>query len=351
MARSDPALTTVNARILYWGIAGAGKTANLRAVHAKLRPDHRGALRETPTRLDPTVTYETLPIELGDIAGVRTQIEILTVPGAPEQAPTRKQLLDRVDGIVLVVDSQREHAALNLASFEELRSALQAYGRNLDDVPLVIQYNKRDLADPYSLEDLHRKLDLPGAAVFESVATEGTGVLQTLSTISKHVIRTLRSQPTGAPAPRPNPPTAAPLAPPRAERSLRSAPELARPSAATHAPAPAHAPAARVARPAPVSPRQLAKALGRGDFDPEARAVEATALRAEALLDDSWPAPPDDLLEGDLPARWSLVSVGKAARSGERSLRIPLVLGDETGRKSELVLNLSLDFAEDEGGL
>lgn len=349
MGLSDPALSTVNARILYWGIAGAGKTANLRAVHAKLRPDHRGALREAPTRLDPTVHYEVLPIELGDIAGVRTQIEILTVPGAPEHAATRKQLLDRVDGIVLVIDSQRERAAENMACFDELRGALQAYGRNLDDVPLVVQYNKRDLADPYSLEELHRKLDLHGAAVFEAVATEGTGVLQTLSTISKRVIRTLRNQPATLPTP-----AAAPV-PPRAERPARRAPEPPRPSAATRAPAPAaapaRAPAARAAQAAPASPRQLASALGRDSSDPEARAVEATARRAEALLDDTWPAEPDELLEGDAPPRWSLLSVGKAARTGERSLRIPLVLGDETGRKSEIVVNLSLDLAEDEGGL
>ena len=101
------AITEVNARIVYWGIAGAGKRTNLRVIHAKLRPDHRGELRELPTRLDPTVTYCMLPIELGEVSGVRTRIQVVTAPSGPEQAPTRKQLLDRVDGVVFVVDARR----------------------------------------------------------------------------------------------------------------------------------------------------------------------------------------------------------------------------------------------------
>jgi len=160
MAKISSRDAQVNARIVYWGVEGAGKTTNLHAAYAKLRPDHRGELRVVPTRLDPSVSYEVLPIELGDIAGVRTQIELIAVPGPVEQAPTRKQLLDQVDGVVFVVDSERGRIDANIASFEELRQALRAYGRQMEDVPLLVQYNKRDLADPYALEDLHRKLDV-----------------------------------------------------------------------------------------------------------------------------------------------------------------------------------------------
>ena len=138
----------VNARIVYWGIDGAGTTANLRAIHAKLRPDHRGPLEEIPTRLDPSVCYERLLIELGQIAGKRTRIQITTVPGATDHAATRKQLIDRIDGIVLVLDARPECIDANLACFEELRRAVGAYGRRLEDLPLVVQYNKRDLSDP-----------------------------------------------------------------------------------------------------------------------------------------------------------------------------------------------------------
>src|SRR3972149_3233601 len=89
----------VNARILYWGCEGAGKSTNLHVASAKLRPDHRGEIKQVPTRIDPSVGYELLPVTPGEIAGTRPQLELVAVPGQREQAPTRKQLLDRVDGL------------------------------------------------------------------------------------------------------------------------------------------------------------------------------------------------------------------------------------------------------------
>ena len=303
----------VNARIVYWGIEGAGKTTNLSAVHAKLRPDHRGELREVPTRLDPSVGYEVLPIELGDIAGVHTQIQIVSLPGTPEQAPTRKQLLDRVDGIVLVIDSQSQRVAENIESFEELRGVLAAYGRSLADVPLVVQYNKRDLADPYALEELHRKLDLRGVAVFEAVATEGTGVLQTLSTISKKVIRTLRDREHSPALP---PLDAAPASPEPAE---------------TLAPGP---------------DALLEDAILAEPEHPEADEIAEVAEHAEAILDGPWdPVAGEVQRPADLGggANLSIVSVGEAQRAGDRAVRIPLVLGDTDGQTTDVVLTIQID--------
>jgi len=178
----------MNARILYWGVAGAGKSTNLETIHAKLRSSNRGELRQAMTRLDPTVTYEVLPIQLGDVGGVPTEIEIVTVPDGPEQAPTRKQLLDEVNGIVLVIDSSPARVDANVAAIQELQGALESYGRSLTDLPLVVQYNKRDLVDDNAIEALHRRLDLPTSAVFEAVAVDGTGVLPTLTTVSKAVV-------------------------------------------------------------------------------------------------------------------------------------------------------------------
>src|SRR5262249_53138530 len=193
MAEVNKESGTVNARIVYWGVEGSGKSTNLRVIHQKLRPDHRGELQVRRTRLDPTVTYEVLPIELGDVGGQRTRIEVFAVPGAADQAPTRKQLLDRIDGVVFVVDAQPERIDDNLASFDELRRSLGASGRAREQVPLVIQYNKCDLSGPFALEELHRKLDVRGAAAFEATAQEGNAVLQTLTTISKRVMRVLAS--------------------------------------------------------------------------------------------------------------------------------------------------------------
>ena len=215
----------VNARIVYWGIEGSGKSTCIRVIAEKLRSDHRGQLRAMPTGLDPTTAYEVLPIELGQVGGLQTRIQIVAVPGAAEHAPTRKQLLDEVDGVVFVIDAQRDRIDENLASFDELRGSLAAYGRSLSDVPLVFQYNKRDLSDPFALEELHRKLDMRGVAAFESVATEGRAVLQALTTASKAVIRQLRFQEPAAASPPPPPEIPrAPRAPPgrRAERRARA---------------------------------------------------------------------------------------------------------------------------------
>jgi signal recognition particle receptor subunit beta len=316
MAKVSARDAQVNARIVYWGIEGAGKTANLHGAYAKLRPDHRGELRAVPTRLDPSVSYEVLPIELGDIAGVRTQIELIAVPGTPEQAPTRKQLLDQVDGVVFVVDSQPERVDANIASFEELRRALRAYGRQVEDVPLLVQYNKRDLADPYALEDLHRKLDVKGAVVFESVATDGTGVLQTLSTISKRVIRTLRE--TG----------------PEADRA---------------APPPVVADAGR----ASVAARMEHAILDEPEH-PEHAAIGLAAHETETLLDGpAWEDAPEGALEaaaGSL-GRLHVESVGRASLGEDGSVRVELVLADEQGRRADTVLTLRIDpLLEDRRG-
>jgi len=301
MAKVSRDATEVNARIVYWGCEGAGKSANLHAAFAKLRPDHRGEIKQVPTRIDPTVGYELLPISLGEIAGTRTQIEMVAVPGHAEQTPTRKQLLDQVDGIVLVADARPERAEANLASLRELRQALAAYGRRLEQVPLVVQYNQRDRSDPYAIEDLHRRLALGSTPVFEAVATDGTGVLQTLSTISKRVIRALRDQAALPAAP------AAPVAPAPAAVHVAPAP------AAVHvAPAPAAVHVAPV--PAAEPPGEIERPQG---------------VRLGADL--------------------SIVSVGEAVRSGDREVVLPLVLGDGSGQTSTLVLTLRLDALVEPG--
>lgn len=346
---ADPRV--VDARIVYWGIEGAGTTTNLRVIHAKLRPDHRGNLERIPTRLDPTVAYDRLPIELGEIAGVRTRIQIVAVPGESEHAPTRKGLLDRVDGIVFVVDARRERIDDNVAALAELRSALAAYGRSLEDVPLVVQYNKHDLSDDYVLEELYRKLDVRGAAAFEAVAAEGSGVLQTLTTISKRVVRTLREgRATVAAADAPAPSAVAPLRSP-------PPPPLREPAMA---PAP---------RPRPALPDLEAAALAADDdFDENDDAVS----HAASLLDASWPdvaagyaddgddiASFDDAPSGGLGVEaptprgaganpWRLVSAGQPALRGASGLVIPVVLEDPDGRELRLRVAIALDLQLDD---
>jgi signal recognition particle receptor subunit beta len=319
MAELSEGASEVNARVVYWGIEGSGKSTNLQAIYARLRPDHRSEVRQVPTRFDPSVSYEMLPIELGEIAGVRTRLQVIAPPGAPEQAPTRKQLLDRVDGLVLVLDAQAERLDDNLASFQELRRSLAAYGRRLDSLPLVVQYNKRDLADAYAAESLHRKLDLGSVPVFEAVAAEGRGVLETLSTISKRVIRSLRDQELEPAAPAPQPEPAAPAPRPEPE------PPPAAPSA------------------------QMEEAILRETSEPEAG-------RAAHELETSLDTPAWEQISGEierpvgvrLGRDLSIVSVGRASRSGERRVRVPLVLGDASGQTTSIALSIEIEPLIDE---
>lgn len=330
----------VNARILYWGIQGAGKLTNLQVIRAKLRPDHRGELRQVPTRVDPTVSYAVMPIELGEIGGVRTRIQVSTVPAGPEHAPSRKQLLDRIDGIVFVVDTTRARLDENLAAFDELRSALAAYGRALEEVPLVIQYNKRDLSDPYALEELHRKLSMRGVAAFEAVAANGTAVLQTLTTISKRVIRHLRERSEdeaalertepSAPSPSPaGPPAAEPTVTPQASAGTGVDPALL---AAADAAARPDEPAARAEALFEPGFQETRSQLGAVGSPPQPAPAEASAA----------PTPP--------PAREgaTIQAVGRASLAGPRSVRVPLVLDRGEGRTLRVALTVEIELSPEE---
>ncbi len=371
MAGASAGHPEVHARIVYWGIPEAGKSTNLGKLYEKLKPDHRGDLKRVPTRLDPSVSYEILPIELGEISGVRTQIEVVAPPGSPEHAPTRKQLLDQVDGVVLVVDSRKERFDDNLESFRELGEALASYGRSFDDVPVVVQFNKSDLADVGVLEELHRQLQLTGAAVFESVATEGRGVLETLTTISKRVIRVLRERGSGgaaAPPVRPEsaPEPSVPLAEPEPilAEPLEAEPEpmLAEPLEAEPEPMLAEPleaePEPMLAEPIaaesvlPSRTAALEEAILLEDGHPEGEEIAATALEAEAVLDASWSEVASTELEGEGPLRLgadlSIFSVGKATKLDDRTVRVPLLLGDPDGATLRVALTLKLDMFSDE---
>jgi signal recognition particle receptor subunit beta len=342
MADVNPEGPVVNARIVFWGIEGSGKTATLQAIFANLRPDHRGEMSEVPTPFDPSVSYEQLPIELGAIAGVRTQIQLINVPAGPEQAPTRKRILDEVDGIVLILDSQHERIDENIACVQELRKLLADYGRSLEDMPFVVQYNKRDLADPYFLEELHRRLDLGSAVVFETVATEKTGVLQTLSTISKRVIRTLRERAFEA---KPEPAAAPSAVVERPAIDFQPPEDPAAPAAPAE---PAEVP---VAATTPTPVERMEEAILREAEHPERETIEAAADRAQTRLDTSWKQVSGEIERSAgvrMGADLSIVSVGEAVRSGDRAIRIPLVLGDGEGNTSSLALSIQLEPLMDE---
>jgi len=389
MAEANADRREVNARIVYWGVDGAGKESNLRAIHGKLRPDHRGRLEAVPTPLDPSVCSWRLPIELGEIAGVRTRIQIVAVPGGPEQAPTRKQLLDRADGVVLVVDARRDRIDENVAAFEELRTALGAYGRSLESMPLVVQYNHHDESDPFVLEELHRKLDVKGAAAFEAKASDGTGVLPTLTTISKRVVRQLREHESSSPSPTSRAAAPHALAPPplRAPSRAHGASEAAvlggeaRSEAKSSEPSEAHAARLDLGR-QPLAPTSSPPRDPRAthiylepvpDPNPVALDLEEAALspdvdllderddaisRAQDLLDPSWADVASDLetpIDGGTPlgpasssGGWHVVSAERPTVVGATTIQIPLVIADPGGRELGFRVTVSLEPLLDE---
>lgn len=315
------------ARILLWGIEGAGKSTTLHTIHARLRPESRGELTRVPSLLDPTVFAESLSIALGEISGRPMQIEVVAVPGGEDQAMTRKQLLDRVDGLVLVLDCSPGRIDANAASIAELRNSLAAYGQRLDALPIVLQYNKRDVADPFAIESLHRKIGLRDAAVFETIATTGHGVLPTLTTISKHVVRLHRD---GSAQLGGTPPASGASAP------------------ASRAATPAQAPHAD-----PSSAARTHEILEAGIL---AEAGETDAPLAE--LDFSGATQPDwdavqselEKHDGALGGPLRIVSAGQATVAADGSLALPLVVGDPSGRTRSLMLQLRLDEPARHGG-
>ena len=310
------------ARIVLWGIEGSGKSTTLRTIHARLRPESRGELIRTPSRLDPTVVSESISISLGELGGKPMQIELVAVPGAADQSMTRKQLLDQVDGVVLVLDCSPDRIQANAAAIDELKSSLADYGQRLEAFPIVLQYNKRDVADPFAIEALHRQIGLREAAVFETIATTGHGVLPTLTTISKHVVRLRRdtAQPSGASA-------AAPSA-------------TATHKQAVPAPRAHEILEAGILAEAASNGREPAASL---DLD---RSFEQNFDRTRAhTTQPDWNAVQQELDKPDseLGQALRIVSVGQAAVDATGSLRLPLVLGDETGQTRSLVLSLRLE--------
>lgn len=310
MALSSSPDGTVKAQVVYWGAESSGKRSSLRAVHEKLKADRRSPLRTLPTRLDPTVVYETFSIQIGQIAGAPTHLDIIAVPGGPGLETTRKQLLDQVDGIILVLDAQADRLDQNLASIAELRESLNSYGQSLEQIPVVIQYNKRDLGEPFSIEALHRRIGLADAAVFETVATEHSGVLQVLTTLSKSVVRILRERAQGETSH----PAADPFEP---DLTVREALES-----------------------------------GILDDETEGEASDLMMQSTRLALEDSWPASEDREKEqapSAAPAnRLKILSVGIAQPTGDLGLRVPLVLEDEQGHHRRLALTISLDPLLDE---
>jgi signal recognition particle receptor subunit beta len=186
------------AKIVYYGPGLCGKTTNLHHIYAKTSPQSRGEMVSLETETDRTLFFDLLPIDVGVIGGFKTRLQLYTVPGQVFYNTTRKLVLKGVDGIVFVADSQRAMLDANVESLKNLRENLAEIGTNLDEIPLVLQLNKRDLPNITPVETMVNALDPDHRAEsVESIASSGNGVFETLKLISKLTLRTLRRRMTG----------------------------------------------------------------------------------------------------------------------------------------------------------
>jgi signal recognition particle receptor subunit beta len=220
MASVNFATREISCKIVYYGPGLSGKTTNLQVIHRKLPLDKRSDMVSLQTEQERTLFFDFLPLDLGSIKGFKTRFQLYTVPGQVFYNLTRKQVLRGVDGIVFVADSQNNRMAENMESLENLKQNLKEYGISIDDIPMVIQYNKRDLPDILDIETLQHRLNYQNWPIFEATAHNGGGVVPTLKEIAKQVIDKFNKKPkaTTVPTEKPQPmaaqaPVSAPVPP------------------------------------------------------------------------------------------------------------------------------------------
>jgi mutual gliding-motility protein MglA len=210
------------AKIVYYGPGLCGKTTNLHHIYGRTAPDSRGEMVSLETETDRTLFFDLLPLDVGVISGFKTRVQLYTVPGQVFYNTTRKLVLKGVDGIVFVADSECAMKEANLESFANLKTNLAEIGVTLDELPLALQYNKRDLANILSVEELGDALNGDKRhESYEASAIHGQGVFETLKAISRLTLRSLKKRMQGddrAPARPTAPPAAKPVEAKPAER-------------------------------------------------------------------------------------------------------------------------------------
>lgn len=219
MASINFATREINCKIVYYGPGLSGKTTNLQVIHQKLPQDKRSDMVSLATEQDRTLFFDFLPLDLGSIKGFKTKFQLYTVPGQVYYNSTRKLVLRGVDGVVFVADSQKNRMAENLESLQNLSQNLKEYGFDLEQIPYVLQYNKRDMPDVFTVEELNARLNPANIEHFEAIAHVGKGVVATLKSVSKKVIDKFNKRQSSMAAPAPKPVT--PTPPPDNQASLQ----------------------------------------------------------------------------------------------------------------------------------
>lgn len=182
----------IHCKVVYYGPSLGGKTTNVQWVYNNTAVDQKSKLVTLNTDIERTLFFDFLPLNLGEIRGYKTRFHLYSVPGQVVYDASRKLILKGLDGVIFVADSQTERMEENLQALRNLETNLEAQGYDIRDIPLVIQYNKRDLPNAAPMATLRSQLNLYKSPDFEAVASEGKGVMESLKTISKSIIHILK---------------------------------------------------------------------------------------------------------------------------------------------------------------
>jgi signal recognition particle receptor subunit beta len=185
------ALKELTAKIVYYGPGLSGKTSNLQYIYEELPIKNKGRMLTLATETDRTLYFDFLPVDAGVVRGIKTRVQLYTVPGQVFYNATRRMVLKGADGVVFVADSQKSMVEANLESFDNLRENLKAHDLKLEEMPLVLQFNKRDLKDICTLEEMNDSLNRMNGPFYEAVAKDGIGVEETLQAISGLVLKSV----------------------------------------------------------------------------------------------------------------------------------------------------------------
>ncbi len=264
------------AKIVYYGPGRCGKTTNLQQIHARMRPETRSDLLSVATETDRTIYFDLLPLNLGTISGMKFMVRLFTVPGQVYYSETRKLVLKGADGIVFVADSQDHMVDENRQSLHDLKTNLAANGLDYNTIPLVLQWNKRDLPHLIPEAELDSTLNDRGVKSINAVASQGTGVLETLRHITLAVFNHIKAGGQVGPAPRARPGQAMPPPPPPPEGTANASGPTAPPS---------EAPGGRQAV-GTVAPGSWSSSIPRANPGPDASGAATPAVSARQ------PAPP-----------------------------------------------------------
>lgn len=184
----------ISCKLVYYGPGMSGKTTNLEVVHEKVPEHNKGEMTSIATEGDRTLFFDFLPLDLGQVRGMNTKFQLYTVPGQVYYASTRKLVLQGADGVIFVADSQTDKLQENIESLKDLQQNLEEYGLKIDEIPLVIQWNKRDLPNVMEVEELEEKINWMDAPTTNAIAATGEGVLSTLKLAASMILDRLNAK-------------------------------------------------------------------------------------------------------------------------------------------------------------